>query len=172
MTEEDDITPSKIERLVLLNQYRIMSILEPSERSHRTAMEALTDGHALPITELTSWIFDGLSTEECKFVLRTMSMYDALQRSHEELGTESPAKAHEVEFHGFDGNNEGRYMSYARFVVDHEQRFTYLRPEKNDFNSHMPTVHRYRAQLAVWRGPLDERYSLTAPEMRDILDAR
>lgn len=173
MPDNAEIAPTRLERLILLNQYRLMAMIEPDSPEHKKAVEALTDGHALPIQALAEWVLDGLNDVDCRFVIHTMAMYDALQRSYKALPAgQKTIKSSEVSFRGFDGNNETEFMSYARFVVEYEGRFTYLLPQNNDFNSHMPTVNRYRSQLTIWQEHLDESYELTAEQMRRILDAR
>lgn len=58
-------------------------------------------------------------------------------------------------------------MSYARFLREHEHKFTYLRPVNGDCNSHMQNVDRYRGMVQRWQA-LGERYDLTGDEIAAI----
>jgi len=51
-------------------------------------------------------------------------------------------------FYGFDGNNEGEYMSIARFLVEKMGRFESFKGR--NFNSHVPLVDRYRVMIAAF----------------------
>ncbi|SRR6266540_352616 len=162
---------SKSERLILANQYKILESLEPSERDYAKAIEALENGYELAIDDLFSSIFEGLSSEQCRFVIKSMAMYDALQRSYKSLADKKSIEARKVKFPGFDGNNETELMSYAQFVVEREERFTYLETGDDGFNSHTEMSERYRAMLAVWHS-IEEPYDLSSDQMARILDAR
>jgi uncharacterized protein YfbU (UPF0304 family) len=54
--------------------------------------------------------------------------------------------ARDPKFAGFDGNNEGEYMSIARFLVEELGRFQDMKGRS--FNSHSPRVARYGAMSA------------------------
>lgn len=166
------MTLTKTQRLILANQYRILALLDSANaKSHERAQEALESGYESAIENLFNPIFDGLDSHECGVVNRIMAMYEALQRSQAALGTDGGIRTEEVHFPGFDGNNETAYMSYARYIVEFENRFTDLKPIGGSFNSHMPSLARYRAMLGEWE-VLGERYDLTEGEIRRLLDAR
>jgi uncharacterized protein len=166
------MTLSKTERLTLANQYRILAVIDQlNARSYERYVEALESGYESAIADLFDPIFDGLNTDACSFVINVMAMHDALQRSQTALGEASTATTNDVKFRGFDGNNETEYMAYARFVVQHEQRFTYLEPIGGDFNSHMASLSRYRPMLAAWID-IGEKYNMSDGEMQQVLSAR
>lgn len=76
-------------------------------------------------------------------------------------------------FAGFDGNNEGEYMSIARFLVDELGRFQDLKGR--DFNSHSPTVARYRAMAARFeqmRPSLGMGKGLSVDQVIELLKVR
>lgn len=163
---------TKSERLILANQYRILTFVDPKNaKSYERAQEALESGYESAINTLFDPIFDGLSESECSFVIRVMAMYDALQRSQSTLGANAGVTKEEVQFPGFDGNHETEYMAYARYVIQHEDRFTYLEPVGSDFNSHMPSLALYRAMLREWQAA-GEKYDLSEGEIRHLLSSR
>jgi hypothetical protein len=58
------------------------------------------------------------------------------------IETEVGPCAKDPKFFGFDGNNEGEYMSIASFLVEKLRRFESFKGRS--FNSHVPVVERYR----------------------------
>ena len=74
-------------------------------------------------------------------------MFEALK----DAGTVPGVDAWQVQFAGFDGNSETAQMGYAAYFCSLDRgRFTQL--EKGDnFNSHAPSLARYRGQLEEWR---------------------
>ena len=145
---------SKVERLLLANQYHIMSMLEKESADyHDRLREALVNGYESVYEDIFLPILDGLSVEECRFVQLAMALYGVMQRSHEEL----PDKA------GIE--------AYARYVVEKERRFPYLKLGWGGFNSHVPMIDRYRQQVEVWRS-MDEKPELTAEDITTILEVR
>ncbi|HZE53835.1 MAG TPA: YfbU family protein [Bradyrhizobium sp.] len=58
--------------------------------------------------------------------------------------------AKDPKFPGFDGNSEGEYMSIAKFLVEKLDRFEEFKGRS--FNSHHPTLSRYRNMVALFEG--------------------
>lgn len=163
---------TKAERLILANQYRILAHLDSQDaKSYERHVEALESGFESAIEALFSSIFDGIDSRDCSLVVRAMALYDALQRSQKNLAEGAGVSTEDVRFPGFDGNNETEYMAYARYVVEREERFTYLEPVGGSFNSHMPFVERYRAMLREWK-EMGESYDLSENQIKRLLNSR
>jgi uncharacterized protein len=80
---------SKVERLLLANQYHIMSMLEKESADyHDRLRDALVNGYESVYEDIFLPILDGLSVEECRLVQLAMALYGVMQRSHEELPRE------------------------------------------------------------------------------------
>jgi uncharacterized protein len=163
---------TKVERRLLANQYHILSLLdEENAEQYDNLRDALQSGYASAyVDEIFGWIFDGLSESECALVIDAMDMYTAIQRAYEALDDKTGIEEWRTEFPGFDGNYETAYMGYARFVVEKEGRFSFLKPHSPDFNSHMPTLDSYRRMIGVWN-LTNNRYELTRDDIIAILDA-
>jgi uncharacterized protein YfbU (UPF0304 family) len=128
------------------------------------------------------WKYHGLFAESAeptpapvKFVLDVLDMWSFVERGYKALSKADKARVDaEVpfgisSFEGFDGNNETEYMSIARFFVEQLDRFTEFKGR--EFNSHMPSVARYRAMLAVFepiRKNLGAPRNLNADELIQI----
>ena len=55
----------------------------------------------------------------------------------------------DVKFPGFDGNNEGKYMSVARFLVDDLERYSNFKG-RCDLNSHSHSIETYARMYRVF----------------------
>ncbi|WP_175908033.1 YfbU family protein [Burkholderia sp. BCC1640] len=128
------------------------------------------------------WKYQGIfgdsvepTPEPVKFVIDVLDMWSFIERGYKGLSAGDKARVDaEVpygisSFEGFDGNNETEYMSIARFFVEELDRFTEFKGR--EFNSHMPSIARYRAMLAVFepiRKNLREPRHLNADELIKI----
>jgi uncharacterized protein YfbU (UPF0304 family) len=90
-------------------------------------------------------------------VVDTLDMYAFLRDSYESIGETGRAEVEEsvpnarskTSFHGYDGNNEFEYLSAARYMVDHLDRFQSMRDVAKQ-NSHMPVVEMYARMFEVF----------------------
>ena len=104
-------------------------------------------------------------------MINVMSLFDALQRSVKALGNKADPDADSVRLVGFDGNNETKLMAYCQFMIEREDKFTYLRLGSDGVNSHMPMVASYLRMLPVWKQH-GESYDLSAEQVKEIWEAR
>ncbi len=144
---------TKIERLILANQYRILEALVPSEAegysNHRIVLEG---GYALHFSDALQSVRDELSENDCEFVLDVLSMHSALHGSHEALEDKAGIDETFIKFAGFDGNSEIRYMSYCQYLCERLGQFAELRdPGRDGYNSHKLTLDMYRQMLNAWK---------------------
>lgn len=129
-------------------------------------------------------IFHGHSDKQrrVRFVVDVLEMWSLIEEAFEKLD-ESDRKrlaavvgplGEDVEFPGFDGNEESEHLGIARFLVEDLERFTRFREGHRDLNSHCPTLDRYAAMLKVFepiRKTLVGR-RLTPDELAALLGAR
>jgi uncharacterized protein YfbU (UPF0304 family) len=165
----DDIKLSKTERRILANQYTIMQHVDPPLAGDYAAIvEALESGYELAYLGIFDHISDGLSSEGCGFVIDVLSMYDAIQRSYKAVADKSGIEEWDVEFHGFDGNNETEQYGYALFVINKQNRFEYLTMGNDGMNSHMELIPTYRRMLRRWKAA-GKRYDMAKEELQALL---
>ena len=143
----------KVERWMLSNQCRILEALYPNEAGHYSKVrEAIERGYELHYDWFTQNIFDGqdtMTSDESREVINILDMFDALGRSFSNLSPRPNVEDWQVTFAGFDGNNEAKQLAYARYFGSLDGgRFSDV--ENRDANSHMPSLERYRRQLAEW----------------------
>jgi uncharacterized protein len=141
---------SRTERWMLSNQYQILEKLYPEEaESYAEIREAIECGYEAHY-ELPSIYAETMSEEECREVWHILDMFRALHDSYKALADKSGIEKRKIEFAGFDGNSESRYLGYASYYCRHDGgRFSELRPVEN---SHMPCLDRYLAMLSRWEG--------------------
>lgn len=115
-----------------------------------------------------------------RFVVDVLDMWSFIEEAYETLSADEKERlAREadpfganVQFRGFDGNNEGELLSIARFLVDDLDRFSRFR--SRSLNSHSPTVDGNRRMVAAFepiRRTLIGR-RLSVDELVTILNAR
>ena len=163
---------NRFERLLLMNQYRILSLLDQSKADHYDKLrDALEGGYVASYRDdLFAGMRDGLSAEQCAFVVEIMHMYDALQRSYDALDDKQGIEEERTKFPGFESDYELAHLGYARFVVEREGRFGHLKSVRADFISHTPMLDRYRRMYDVWR-LAGNRYDLTRDDITAMLGA-
>lgn len=114
-----------------------------------------------------------MPSEDTTFVLDALDVYGSMQRSYAELDDRDGIDRRKLAFPGFDGNNEGKYMAYARFLRGKQDRFDYVELGFDGLNSHAPLAGRYQRMIDEWKKvPSDRRAAeLTKGEILSILAA-
>jgi uncharacterized protein YfbU (UPF0304 family) len=163
---------SRVERLILSNQYSILAALYPNEAKSYTEMrEIVESGYEFHYSEIAQHILDNddvMSEDECLEVLDILTMFSAIKRSFNSLEDKPSVQEHDIRFRGFDGNNETKYMLYAQFFCDSQGgRFEDL-DRGDNFNSHLPSLDMYRRQLVEWNRSKD-KHKLTKEEIERIV---
>jgi len=171
----DEMKLSKLDRIFLINQLRIMEALYPDEAEELgVRREVLELGYEMLYAWDYEYVYDGddkMTAEESQEVWDTLDMFDAIQRSMpEDLDTDRYLW---TKFAGYDGNNESKFLSFAQFTVERLKRFEYVPMQKPGYwNSHMPVRPIYRRMLAEWRKKdIPGRFSMSREELIRVLTA-
>lgn len=177
---------SHIERVMLANQYKILSLLDPDQAEWyeevREALEQGFESHYMEALHQTA-SSEVFGQDKSSLANDAMSLYHALQVSYDRLEDSEKADIHEahLDFIGFDGNDEGEFCAYARFRVEREGGFGHLRfagardgehegPYTHErYNSHSPMTDAYRKQIERWKQNQDH-HNLSAQEIKAILE--
>lgn len=189
----DHISLSKKERLflsnqleILKNQQIILSIIRGQDDSlvdvdqYNNQIKALREGYELHYDDPFEDIYDGLSYEDCRFVLDVLEMYRGITYSFNALQKKNELHKitkKEVVFDGFDLNTETKYFSYAKYFIIDLDRFDEIKEMAGpfaDFNSHTSlTIPKYRRQLQIWESyrALENRYQMTEEQLFNLLHA-
>jgi uncharacterized protein YfbU (UPF0304 family) len=161
---------SKKDRLLLINQYRILASLEKDDASHYNELiKILENGYSIFYSMVDEWISEDMPEEEGRFVLNVLDLYRAIEDVKRKSKSEELDDHHYSFFMGFDGNNETEYMAFSRFLVQEQGKFReqerYFRKNDN-MNSHMPMIPKYRRMLDesgkydIWNMDVQEALSI------------
>lgn len=164
------INLSLTERLTLANQFKILAALNPSEADdYRELITIAERGFSREYGRLFFELnHEGLTDEQCEYVSQVLDMFWNLQDSYDQLADKAGLKESDVSFRGFDGNNEGAFIAYAKFCL--KEGFDRFRHNPG-LNSHCPTTSRYRKILARYKAtPVERRRELSSEEIRSILE--
>lgn len=166
----------KVQRLILINQYRILSLLDEDNRDgFDKVIKALESGYEAEISNLVSdSAYGWLDKQECYFVGDVLDMYAHIEDSIGQMGPGEAAKAAKlpwIDFKGFDGNNEAAYMGYVHYLIVEDGRWAYTKfGKQKTFNSHMPSIDKYRSMVEV-HGSFERGNALTLEQLEALSKA-
>jgi uncharacterized protein YfbU (UPF0304 family) len=175
-----DFRPTNPEKLMM---WMLSEIMKGQKNYEKDTVEliqkAIYGGHFWALDwELTGIMHNHVDSKKAvSLVVDTLDMWAFIERAYEgfsaadkkRIATEVGPWGKDPKFYGFDGNNEGEYMSIARFLVEKMGRFESFKGR--DFNSHGPVVDRYRVMTAAFK-PIRTRLSgreLNVGEVVDLL---
>ena len=161
---------SKVERLILSNQFRILEKLYPEEQGDfanfreavETGFEIEYDWHAQYIEK------DVLSIEECTEIIDILAMFDSLNHSLKKTQNISDVAKRRAKFAGFDGNHEVKQLAYTHYLRKNG-KFSDLLGD-GSLNSHIPMLTSYRRMLKEWIRSDNQNY-LTEDDIARIATA-
>ncbi|MEN2427267.1 YfbU family protein [Chromobacterium vaccinii] len=173
---EKNLELTDAQRLILANQYEILSRLDDSANADEYAevAEQLRDGHAFLYDGFLDGVLsDVLDENTVDHVCTTLQLFSTLKDSYEKLSPEEKdtIDKKEVTFAGFDGNNETDMMLFAQALAK-ARRFSNTLGERGDLNSHSPTRDLYGRMIQAWKDLDKPHYPLTAEQIRQIVAAR
>ena len=175
---ENEIELTRVERLILWNQYHILEGLNPGEADqYSVEKEILERGYEPFYGRLVEHIYDDehkLTHDEKLEVWDTLDMFDSLKTSADQLGKPELLSSYPVSsFRGYDGNNESKFLALTAFTIKRLKRFEHVDlPPSGSCNSHSPMRPIYLKMLAQWRNvPLAGRSHLSEAQIKDILGA-
>lgn len=160
------------QRLILSNQYYLMSQLDPANSDKYKRLQTIVErGYGLQMRELDKE-FGCLPEDECREIIDIMEMYHAMQESSKMLAAEEQEKVDQrrLQFLGFDIAKEGALVSYVRFLVDSEGLYPQFEKGNHHFNAQVPMLEKYRRMLTTWRN-CPRQYHLSATELVQIFNA-
>ena len=166
---------SKVERLMLVNQYLILEGLYPDEKEfYANNRKAIEEGFELHYSDLFAGISDEtLTEEECREVLDILDMFRAITFSYEKLQDKTGIDEYRIKFHGFDLNDEyeGKRVIYSRYFINDLDRFEELKYGKGyaDCNSHTLMIDVYRRMLNKWNW-IQRKYKLSKDDILKIIE--
>lgn len=156
MTEEK---LSRKDRLILINQYKILEKLEPEGASeYQQLITILANGYEYHYPEVLGGVYpDTLSEGECREVSDILIFFTALQDSYKNLDDKEGIDEYRIQFRGFDGNEESSQTGYLKYLVEIDKKFEHV-VKRGEYNSHSLSLPYYRTMLARWQEMGKPRY--------------
>ena len=162
---------SKKDRLFLYNQYEILKLLKHDDeyevKQCNYFQEILLHGYKHNYHEMVEWVEDDTPDTVSKFVWDVLQMYSVLINSYNALSADKREgiNEHDITYGGFDGNEEGSYYCYSRFILEKMERYSEIYKGGNAiFNSHWPILNKYRGMLTAWENLRKSDYDLLTRE--------
>ncbi|MDK7537778.1 YfbU family protein [Bacillus paranthracis] len=183
-------TLSKRERLILANQYDILSRLAEEEyekKEFEDLRDIFASGYTRYYSLATEHFADEVDQEECKFVVDVLDLYRDLYYSREHsVEAKDAINESDVLFKGFDLNDEieSKYYSFYKFLVDQLGRYGEIKElmeagRIESYNSHGfgPNMRKLAAMISK-RNEIKDRdeynrpNDLTTEEINEILNVQ
>jgi uncharacterized protein len=111
---------------------------------------------------------DELSEHEASFVYDVLTMFEAFQRFEQSSGEKTGGTM--PEFVGFDGHSDLKLLGFVEFLVEQDERWTYL--NIRNFDSHSPVREVYERMVTEWRKlPMPNRVTSLTRAQVDAIQA-
>lgn len=148
-----NITLTDAERLILSNQYEILSKLHTPDdlglaQHFHDLSQNLRHGHALLYRDIFESVEPVISEKQNTWVFDVLAMFVSHKQSYAELKDKTGIEPTFVHWPGFDGNNEATLLRYVRALAD-AGRFPDVLG-KTPPNSHIQMEHVYSRMLAAY----------------------
>lgn len=144
-----EIKLTDAERVIIANQLEILSILK-KDPSYDSMADDLRSGYSFLYNQyFESHIQPELSSDDVRHVLDILDIFGFMKTAFDSLPDKTGISDSDVEFGGFDGNNESTYLGFAHALLKHG-RFKHVLGEAVK-NSHMPTVHTHKRMIDKWK---------------------
>ncbi|QFI53728.1 YfbU family protein [Aeromonas simiae] len=163
---------SHTERLILSNQYEILSKLNPEQADvYQRAKTIIERGYCLQLLELEK-SFGHLERDTCQEVIDTLEMHHAMMVSFENLPTTEQAEftPARFKFNGYSRSQERELADYVCFLLEVDKRFPEVDCPCEELSSDIAMRDKYQRMLAAWRD-CPRSYKLSIQELRKILNA-
>lgn len=158
MLEKKPITLTDAEKLTLVMLADIQEHLGIKTSVDPAFLkEAIQTGNLWALGWTMPQFFENRETSQAVLseTVQILGMWDRIEQSYNALSTEDKAWLEEEakpfgnpRFDGFDGNNEGEYISTAEFLIERMGRFPLFRGR--DLNGHFPSIASHRRMSEVF----------------------
>jgi|HubBroStandDraft_2_1064218.scaffolds.fasta_scaffold01583_4 uncharacterized protein YfbU (UPF0304 family) len=171
--EPETLTP--VERLQLINQFRILEKLYPEQaEDYEESRDIIANGYTIQYGEVFSEVFEEMSMDECKYVFDVLDLHRTLINSYQALSDKKGLTPEDVRFRGFDGNNETKRYAFA---VHLQKLGKWQETLTGGLNSHsQSTMSRYLLMLERFEPIKQEilaglagNWLLSAEQIREVI---
>ena len=173
---ENIVKLTRMERAKFIYLFKILKNQGDEDYDYENMIKALQYGFELHYSDVFECLYDEeLKAEECREVLDILEMYRGIIYSYNSLKQKGKIRTlteEEVRFPGFDGNNEGKQMSYADYFIKDLDRYSEIEElSRGYYNSHCQMLPRYRSMLRKWEAyqTLPNRYMMNEQQIKDLI---
>ncbi len=169
MSKKETMKLSRFERLSLINQFKIIQLLDPkNSKDYESNLEILRNGYEGLYEDVLSEVQSSLSEEATSFVYDTLHMFQSIHYYCIDNSADPNTTKYHSKFDGFDGNNETQYYGIANWLIQNEKMYPDL--SKCMMNSHSERLDIYQAMVKEWK-LCPNKNVLTSSDLQKILDA-
>ncbi|MHB8107484.1 MAG: YfbU family protein [Candidatus Cryosericum sp.] len=165
---------TKVERQILINQYRILQFLD---RQNKDGWEIdiiiLKNGYEDQYEDVILQLDDPLPAGSSQLVRDVLDMYSSIELYKAENPDDTEVAGHYASsFAGFSGNEEGEYLGFTRFLLVMMRRFKEVAKANRteNYNSHDAMLPKYRNMLSVWHSFKHESAQLMKEQVMQLLE--
>jgi len=166
------------DRIFLYNQYEILKSLKSDDEYEQEQcnyyQEILSEGYKFNYDDLIEGFDKDIPDSVSQFVLDVLQMYRTLTCSYIELSAaeKEQINKYDITYHGFDGNEEGNYYTYSKFVLEKKHDFEEIYNNGDvELNSHCNKVQTYSNMLSNWNDLGTGRYNtLSLNQMKKTVE--
>lgn len=167
---------SKARRLMLRNQYRILSLLEPDDTTHREMAKALDAGFSKRYLSELEDLAEEIPDKVCDEVLEIFEMYRALERFKQQ-NPSSEIDHLRCRFWGFEASPDELAHLRCAIYLNLSAPFPYWSAKElfmETDGSHRklialnPKLDGYREMLKIWRIKRFGKSELTSTQVMEL----
>ncbi|HCC79694.1 MAG: hypothetical protein A2X25_08965 [Chloroflexi bacterium GWB2_49_20] len=165
---------TKKDRLMLINQYEILKVLDnDNKKFYDELIEILKNGFEMFYSNIVEWLSEDMSHDAGQLVLDILSIYRGIETYKRNNPSDDEIANHYWGyFKGFDGNNEYAYRNFTLFLIEIQEKFTeqnIYKAKTDSFNSHGITLDKYKNMIEQWNNI--EKDISTRENILSILEA-
>lgn len=179
---------TKIERLLLVNQYYILEKLDSIENLIKSGDNAVSDNTKKSDYERYKIALENgyekyypnvqdLDQEICKTVEAILEMYASIYRSNSKLDKNSRINYDEIKFKGFGEDDEIEYATFTEYLIETLGHYTESKistsctPGKPSYLRRYNQLPKYSSMLEVWAS-YDKSDEMNLDQIKNVINAK
>jgi len=162
----------QIQRLLLSNQFKILSKIDPENKDYYLeSLDIVEHGYKIFYSSFLEHLYPEMEASTGGFVLDVLDLYCAAELY--KFGDGDLSGLRHTVFSGFDGNTETEYMTFTRFLIEKQNKFSELAKLKSttdNYNSHIPMISIYTKLVDKWKNTMDGNWPETREQFEQIFE--
>lgn len=148
---------TKLERLILINQYEILKLLDKKHADYyQNKIEILLMGYLILYGDILSIMQEDEPIENGQFVFDILSVYRLIEGYKFHHPEDREVAGHEWgRFKGFDATDDCAYYSFTKFLIERYDRFEeqkkHLEAAEKEFKPIFGYKGKYARMIRMWK---------------------